>query len=262
MARPKSPFDSFNQSAKQVSPRARDPHRELWDKWNESNRHPDHLEPLLDALEPTIQSHAKRKLKGLGGSIPYSALEQQLRIAAKKGLESYKPESGTKVRTWVISNFQRITDDVSKWRNFAQIPKPRVELYQRFMNAKNEFMNQHGHEPTLADMRQLLPDVPERDLKPMMKEIRRELFIGGHPDPDSADDGSLGHAPSQVRSIISLMPALLTPEEQRVFDHLFPTMGTPQTVAQIARKVGLNQNQVYRIRSSIYKKVKPHLSGV
>ena len=262
MARPKSPFDNFNQNARRTTPRGHDPHRELWETWNENNRHPDHLEPLLDALEPTIQGHAKRKLKGLGGSIPYSALEQQLRIAAKKGLESYKPESGTKVKTWVISNFQRITDDVAKWRNFAQIPKPRVELYQRFMNAKNEFVSQHGHEPTAADLRQKLPDVPEKDLKNLLREVRREHFIGGNPDPDARDDSSLGHAPSQVRSIISLMPALLTPDEQRVFDHLFPSMGEPQTVAQIARKVGLNQNQVYRIRSSIYKKVKPHLGGI
>lgn len=261
MTRQKSPFDKFNQQARAATPRGHDPHRALWENWANNGKQPEHLEPLLDAMEPTIQSHAKRKLKGLGGSIPYSALEQQLRIAAKKGLESYKPDSGAKVRTWVITNFQRVTDDISKWRNFAQIPKPRVEMYQRFMNAKNEFVSHHGHEPTLADMKKALPDIPEKDLRPMMKEIRRELFIGGNPDPE-ADDGSLGHAPSQIRSIISLMPALLTPEEQKVFDHLYPAIGAPQSVAQIARRTGLSQNQVYRVRSAIYRKVKPHLGGV
>jgi len=257
----KSPFGDFNTAARSAAPGGHDPHRELWQTWHSSGKKPEHLEPLMDALEPTIQSFAKRKLKGLGGNIPYSALEQQLRIAAKKGLESYNPSKGTKVRTHIITNFQRTTDFVAGNRNFAHIPKPRVELYQKFMNAKHEFMDQHGHEPTLQDMKTLLPDVAEKDLKPMMTEIRRELFIGGHPDPD-ADDGSLGHAPSQVRSIISLMPALLTPEEQKVFDHLYPQMGDPSTVAQIARKTGMNQNQVYRVRSAIYKKVQPHLKGL
>ncbi len=258
----KSTFDTFNQSArKAAAPGGHDPHRELWQKWVDSGKKKEHLEPLLDALEPTIQTHAKRKLKGLGGSIPYSALEQQLRIAAKKGLESYDPTKGTKVRTHVITNFQRTTDFVAGNRNFAHIPKPRVELYQRFQNARNEYMQEHGHEPTLEEMKRLLPDVPEKNLNPMMREIRRELYIGGHPDPE-ADDGSIGHAPSQVRSIISLMPALLTPEEQKVFDQLYPSMGEPLTVAQIAKKTGLNQNQVYRLRSAIYKKVKPHLSGL
>lgn len=258
----KSPFGRFNQEArKAAAPGGHDPHRELWQTWSDSGKKPKHLEPLLDALEPTIQSFAKRKLKGLGGSIPYSALEQQLRIAAKKGLDSYDPTKGTKVRTHVITNFQRTTDFVAGNRNFAHIPKPRVEMYQQFQNAKNEFMEEHGHDPTLNDMKRLLPDIPEKELKPLMKEIRRELFIGGHPDPE-ADDGSIGHAPSQVRSIISLMPALLTSDEQKVFDHLFPAMGNPLTIAQIARKSSMNQNQVYRIRSAIYKKVKPHLSDL
>lgn len=259
----KSKFDSFNQTARAAAaPGGHDPHRQLWQTWVDSGKKPEHLEPLLDALEPTIQSTAKRKLKGLGGSIPYSALEQQLRVAAKKGLESYDPSRGTKVRTHIITNFQRTTDFIAGNRNFAHIPKPRVELYQKFMNAKHEFMSDHGHEPTLQDMKALLPDVPERDLKPMMTEIRRELFIGGNPDPDASDDGSLGHAPSQVRSIISLMPALLNDEEKKVFNHLYPTVGDPSTVAQIAKKTGMNQNQVYRLRSAIYKKVKPHLSGL
>lgn len=257
----KNTFEQFNQNARRATGGANDPHRELWQTWADSGKKQEHLEPLLDALEPTIQSYAKRKMKGLGGSIPYSALEQQLRIAAKKGLESYKPEGGTKVRTWVIGNFQRTSDFVSGNRNFAHIPKPRVELYQKFQNAKNEFQSEHGHEPTLEDMKRLLPDVDPKELKPLMSEIRRELYIGGHPDPE-ADDGSIGHAPSQVRSIISLMPALLTSEEQRVFDQLFPSIGEPPTIAQIARKTGLNQNQVYRLRSSIYRKVKPHLGGV
>lgn len=257
----KDTFGSFNSVARTAAPGGHDPHLDLWKTWHGSGKKPEHLEPLMDALEPTIQNAAKRKLKGLGGSIPYSALEQQLRIAAKKGLESYDPTRGTKVRTHIITNFQRTTDFVAGNRNFAHIPKPRVEMYQKFTNAKNIFMEEHGHEPTLHDMKALLPDIKEKDLKPMMNEIRRELYIGGHPDPE-ADDGSLGHAPSQVRSIISLMPALLSPEEQKVFDHLYPQLGEPSSVAQIARKTGMNQNQVYRVRSAIYKKVRPHLRNL
>jgi DNA-directed RNA polymerase specialized sigma subunit len=262
MTTKRSPFDKFNRDARPITGGgSNDPHRALWKTWHDSGKKPEHLEPLLDALEPTIQSFAKRKLNGLGGSIPYSALEQQLRIAAKKGLESYDPTRGTKVRTHIITNFQRITDFVGGNRNFAYVPKPRVEKFQRFMNARHEFMEQHGHEPMFNDMKKLLPDIPANDLRPMMSEFRTEHFIGGNPNPD-AEDGSLGHAPSQVRSIISLMPALLTSEEQKVFDQLFPTVGDPPSIAQIAKKTGMNQNQVYRLRGAIYKKVKPHLGGV
>lgn len=255
----KSKFDTFNSEARQQAP---DPHYKLWKAWSDSGKSAETLEPLMDAMEPFIQSAAKRALKGLGGSIPYSALEQQYRIAAKRGLESYDPERGTKVRTHVTTNFQRTSDFVDPSRNFAHIPKPRVNAYQKFMNAKNEFMREHGHEPTLEDMKRLLPGMPENTLAPMMNEIRRELYIGGNPDPNASDDGSLGHAPSQVRSVLSLMPSMLSAEEKKVFDHLFPSLGEPLTVGQIAKKTGLSQNQVYRLRSSIYEKAKPHLGGI
>lgn len=257
----RSPFDKFNQEARQgAAGSASDPHRELWETWKRTKK-PQHLETLMDALEPTIQASARRSFKGLGGSIPYSAVEQQFRIAAKKGLESYDPAKGTKVKTHVITNFMRTSDFIRSNRNFAYVPTPRVDKYQRFQNAKNEFVEQHGHEPTLEDMKLLLPDMKENDLRPMMSEFRRELFIGGSPNPD-AEDASLGHAPSQVRSIISLMPALLTADEKKVFEHLFPSVGEAPNIAQIAKKTGMSQNQVYRVRSAIYQKVKPHLGGV
>lgn len=260
MSAKKNPFDIFNQNAKKARGNA-DPHLELWKKWDAGGRQEEHLEPLMDALEPSIQQHAKKVHKGLGGSIPYAAVEAKTRVTAKQGLDSYSPDKGTKVRTWVIGNFARMTDFVAKNRNFANIPKPRFEKFQRFQNAKNEFLTTHGHEPTLEDMKVLLPDIPEAQLKPMMTEFRRDLYIGGHPDED-ADDGSLGNSPSQLRTILSLTPALLTAEEKKVFDHLYPVGGGSNTIAQISRKTGLSQNQIYRLRASIYKKVKPHLGNV
>lgn len=256
----KNPFDVFNKQTREASKKV-DPHLDLWKTWNENGRKEEHLEPLLDAMEPSIKRHAQSVYKGLGGSTPYGAVEAQARIAAKSGLDSYKPDQGAKVRTWVISNFPRMTDFVAKTRNFANIPKPRMDLVGRFQNAKNEFMTTHGHEPTLKDMVDALPEIPEHTLKPLMTEIRRELYIGGNPNPD-ADDGSMGHAPSQLRTIISLMPALLTGEEKKVLDALFPANGTTKTITQIAREAKMTENNVYRLRASIYEKVKPHLGNV
>lgn len=254
----RSLFDRFNQSAR----KANDPHLELWKKWDDGGRKEPHLEPLMDALEPTVQQYAKKMHKGIGGSIPYSAVEAQVRIATKKGLDSYDPDKGTKVRTWVIGGLKQTSTFLAKNRNFAGVPKPRFQQFQRFQNAKNEFIATHGHEPTFEDMKVMLPDIPESSLRPMMTEFRREIFIGGNPDPEAADDSSLGHPPSQIRTIISLMPALLTPEEKKVFDHLYPTTGSPASIAQISKKTGLSQNQIYRIRAAIYKKAKPHLGNI
>ncbi len=258
-------FDSFAALARPFvskDEKKEDPHLPLWQKWHDSGRKPEHLEPLLDAFESDIQRKAQQLSKGTGGTVPLSFLEGELRIAAKKGLESFKPEGGTKVRNWIIyNNFQRASTALAKARNFAYVPKNRVELYQRFQNAKNEFLTEHSREPSFEEMKILLPDLPEHTIKPLMTEFRRELFIGGHPDPDVDDSPS--HGPSQVRSIISLMPAILTTDEKKVFDHLYPSGDAqPPSIAQIAKKTGLTQNQVYRVRAEIYNKVKPHLKGL
>lgn len=260
----KSPFDSFNTQVRGVN-RGADPHLPLWKAWNDNDRSEEHLEPLMDAMEPTIKSHAKKTHSGLGGSIPYAALEAKYRSSAKKSLDNFKPEGGTKVRNWVLTGFRRTTDFVDQNRNFAAVPGSRVGMYQRYQNAKNEFLTTHGHEPSFEDMKVLMPDVPEHHLRPLMQEFRRELYIGGSPDPESNDDSSLGHSPSEVRTILSLMPALLTPDEHKVFKELKligPAEPKKVDVESVAKKTGFTVNQVYRLRASIYEKAKPHLRDV
>lgn len=260
----KSIFDSFNQTAKSTR-KAGDPHLELWKTWNESKQ-PEHLEPLMDAMEPAIQQYAKRTHAGLGGRIPYAAVEAKYRSSAKQSLDNFSPQGGTKVRNWVIGGFRRTRQFTDDYRNFSSVPRERLAHYQSFQNAKNEFLAQHGHEPTFEDMKVLLPEIPANKLKPMMSEFRRELFIGKSDDPDRDDDSSLGHSPGQIQSILSLAPAILSPDENRVLKELTSRDALagkkPVVIAEIAKKTGLTENQVYRHRASIFKKVEPYIKKV
>ena len=260
----RSLFDSFNQNAKSVR-KAGDPHLDLWHTWSAS-KEPEHLEPLMDALEPTIQQHAKRTHSGLGGRIPYAAVEAKYRSSAKQSLDNFNPAGGTKVKNWVIGGFRRTSQFVSDYRNFAAVPKDRLAHYQSFQNAKNEFLTEHGREPTLAEMKILLPEVPATKLKPMMSEFRRELFIGKSDDPDKDDDSSLGHTPGQIQSILSLAPAILTADENRVLKELTDRNALnarkPVAISEVARKTGLTENQVYRHRAAIFKKVGPYIQKI
>jgi len=235
-----------------------DPHEELWRKWHSGGRQAKDLEPLLDEFEGLIQKQARARVAGTGGAITYGAMEMQLRRAVKKSIESFDPSGGAKLSTWVRTGLLRVTDQVAEWRNFARIPKNRMDLYQRFQNAKNELHHELGREPMAHEISQRLPDVKQTDIQRLMNEVRTEHIIGGSPDPES-DDGSLGHAPSQIRGILSLAPSLLTPEERKVFDNLFPQHGTAPTMAEIAKRTGMTSSRVYQVRASIFKKLKPHL---
>jgi DNA-directed RNA polymerase specialized sigma subunit len=254
-------INDFNRNAQSaIGPRARsnDPHAELWQKWHDGGRKDSDLEDVLDVFEPLIQKQARMRAKGAGGSIPYGAMESQLRIAAKKSIESYNPAGGTKLSTWVTTGLQRITDFVASNRNFSRIPKNRVDLFQRFQNAKNELHGELGREPSVHEISQRLPGVKPNDIARLTTEVRTEHYIGGNPDPE-ADDGSLGHTPSQMRGIISLMPALLTAEERQVFDHLFPSTGQMTPMNDVAKRTGMSKSRVYQVRAAIFKKAKPYL---
>lgn len=256
----KSEVDEFNKAASAaVSKLPKE--QKLWEDWHQGGRTPEKLDALMHSLEPLVQQHATKQTRGFGGSIPHSAMEAQLRLAALKGIQSYDPDKGTKLKTHVITNFMRTTGFVAANRNFSRIPKNRLEKFQSFHNAKNELYDELGREPTVEELQGSLGWKNVNEVKRLNKEIRRELYIGGNPDPE-ADDGSHGHSPSQIRSILSLAPSMLTPEERRVFDELYPSVGEPASMAQIAKKTGLNQGQIYRIRTAIYNKVKPHLSSV
>jgi DNA-directed RNA polymerase specialized sigma subunit len=253
--------NEFNKAAAQVlgsRPKSADPHEALWRKWHDGGRRDSDLAELLDVFEPLVQRQAKARTRGAGGSIPYSAMESQLRIAAKKSIESFNPAGGTKLSTWVTTGLQRVTDFVAANRNFARIPKNRVDMYQKFQNARNALQDDLGREPTVQELSQQLPGVKPKDIQRLTSEIRTEHYIGGNPDPE-ADDGSIGHAPSQMRSILSLMPALLTPDEKRVFEELFPPTGGTASMADVARKTGLNKSRIYQLRAAIFKKTKPYL---
>lgn len=254
-------INDFNQTAHQAlgsRPKSADPHEELWKKWHDGGRKEQDLVPLLDAFEPLIQRTAKNRTAGVGGGIPYGAMEPQLRIAAKKSIERFSPGGGAKLSTWVTTGLQRVTDFVASNRNFSRIPKNRVDLYQGFQNAKNELTEELGRAPHEHEIAERLPGVKKTDIGRLMTEVRRELLIGGNPDPE-ADDGSLGHAPSQVRSALSLMPSILSPEEKRVFDQLYPPSGHAASMQEIAQRTGMNKSRIYQIRAAIFKKVKPYL---
>src|SRR3954468_4864962 len=64
----------------------RGPELKLWEQWKQQGKKPEHLEPLLKSLQPVIRSQANQRLKGLGGSIPRAAIENELRNSVIKSL--------------------------------------------------------------------------------------------------------------------------------------------------------------------------------
>lgn len=225
---------------------------ELWKTWNDGGRKATHLEPLLKSIDPIITNETRKRFQGLGGSIPQAALKNQLRNHAVSALESYNPSRGTQLTTHIMNNFKRVTDFVAANRNPKYMPRTDVERYGTFHNARVEFSEEHGRDPTPEEMQGLLPNWSVKTIKKFQKGFGSEAYteVSGTLEHDV---GSTGPTP---RAAFMLMRSTLTPDEEQFADMHYPAPGEPQkSVSAIAKALKLPAHRVYRIKANVEKKL-------
>lgn len=233
---------------------------ELWHAWNTGGRKQEHLEPLLASLQPMIKRETKRRLAGLGGAIPASALETSLQLAAVKSLESYDPTKvgptgkPAQLPTHIHNSFQRVTDFIGKNRNARYLPRGRLDKSGELLAAKEEFAQEHGREPTFAELQAKMPTWKKKDLSALRRALAPEVHthIGGGLSEDNSADID------KYRAAVLLVYGQLSPAEKQFADLHYPQAGeTPMNVKQIATKLGIPQHQVYRLRTKVDKQIAP-----
>ncbi len=239
---------------------------ELWKKWNEAGRKPEHLEPLMQSIQPLIRREATKRLSGLAGTIPRASLEPMLQDYAVRAFESYKPgivgKTGRPVQltTHVVNSFQRISDLVSKGRNARYLPRNKLEKANEVMTAQQEFEQTHGRKPTFAELKAALPawnakrgDRTEKKLRQLTNALAPEVYSGVS---EFSDDISADV--DKYRSAVLLVYGQLNPQEQQFADLHYPAAGeTPQNIKQIAKQMGIPEHKVYRLRARVDNRIAP-----
>jgi DNA-directed RNA polymerase sigma subunit (sigma70/sigma32) len=226
----------------------------LWHDWHEQGRKPTDLVPLMQSMESIVQ----KKLGDKPPEIPRAAYDQNVRLAMIKGIKSFDPSRGVLLTTHVHNNLPRVTEFVAQTRNFSRIPKERFDKYQEFINAQNELSEELGTPPSVAQLQERLQWPKTQNVARLKREIKADLY-GEETMEEAGTTLSEGTTPSRVRSLTGVAPALLNKEEHRVFQHLFPQTGTSSTISGIAKTLGIRPDRVYRVRSRIMGKLKPHL---
>lgn len=237
---------------------------ELWKRWDENGRKPEHLEPLLNSIQPMIQRETTKRLNGLGGSIPRAALEGALQIAAVRAIENYDPNYVGKtgrpaqLSTHVHNGFMAVTTFIAKHRNQKRMPKDKVERYAPLNNAKAAFENEFGRTPTTDELHALLPGWRRKDIE--------ELEHGFAPEAFSGMGVELEHDPGSPSSYhwgaVQLVRSKLNDDEKRFADMHYPPVGKRQmSVEQIARAMNIPAHKAYRIRSKVDKLIAPFVKG-
>lgn len=228
---------------------------QLYEKWEANGRRPEDLTPLLQSLDPMIEREAKRRMKGLGGSMPMSSVKGELQRGTVRALETFDPTKGTQLHTHITGNFMRVTDFVAANRNPKYMPRRDVEKYQAFNNAKAGFKQEFGRDPTITELKQLLPAWSAPTLKKLDTGFGQEAFTNMGSGTLEHDTGA---QPDQLRSAFLLMKSTMQGDEQRFADMHYPAAGKRQmSVKQIASVMGIPEHKVYRIKERVEKKLAP-----
>lgn len=238
----------------------RDKEVALWHHWNTNGRQPEHLEPLLASIHPMIRSEATKRLSGLGGSIPRTALENALRTSAVKSIEKYDPSKvgptgkPAQLSTFIKGNFQSVTDFIAANRNARYTPRAKLDTAGEFLAARDEFTQQHGRPPTLAEMKSALPTWKPKRVQEVHRALAPEVFTNmgtGITDDENSDI-------DKYRSAVILVYGQLSDQERQFADLHYPAAGeTPLTIKQIAKKLGIPEQKVYRLRNKVDNHLAP-----
>lgn len=117
-----------------------------YERWK-LHKDKDTLYELTKSLRPTIDS-VVASLGGTGN--PH--ISAKARVIAAKAIQSYDPEAGTSLPTWVSQQLRQLTRDIRKSNNTVHVPDGvQLDAYNLY-RAEQEFIDEHGREPTVDEL--------------------------------------------------------------------------------------------------------------
>lgn len=219
---------------------------ELWKKWDSGGKKPDDLRPLLNNFRGMIRSHSNKYTGNV--ELPPAAIQAEFTDQFVNALNTYNPNKGAALGTWVNTNLQKGKRYITKYQNPARIGEQRVYKIGQYQGAIAQLDSQFGREPTHFEVAEHLGWAP-KEVERMGTEIRKSYVASaGEMDPSTI-------MPSKEKEALDLVRYDLSPHEFAVYEYTLGIGGKPQLKPkQIALKLGFSPSKVTRLRQSVYDK--------
>lgn len=224
---------------------------DMWRSWKESGEDPEKLQPLLQSLNPVIQSNV---LRHRAPRIHKPVIEAEARTLTLKALRRYNPSRGTMISTHVHNNLKGLNRFVKKHQNFTRIVETQANKIGDYQRAKESLSEELGREPTSLELSTKLK-MSVKKVERLEKEIRKDSFAQLSSDTAIESNPFEQELPVH-REVIEMLPYELTIDEQKVFNYLFGRGGKRKDTktGSIARKLGWSDSKVSQLKNSISKK--------
>lgn len=216
---------------------------------------PDTLSAVVDSLAPTISS----VVASMGGSGD-PRITARARVIAAKAVQTYDPEHGASLPTWVTQQERQLSRDIRKSRSVLTIPDGVKRDAYAIYRAEAQFEDEHGKEPTLEE----LADVSKISVK-RIQDVRRKMMHEGQETASDTDTQyQIAGAPMDFsQEAMDYVYPELDRKDKLVLEYMTGYNGhRPKDNKWIMQKLGLNDVQMSRRRMRIITKLREAIEGL
>jgi DNA-directed RNA polymerase specialized sigma subunit len=235
---------------------------EMWKAYRDSGWKPQLLNPLIKSFQPLLNQRINRYKNRV--EVPTATIEHEHKVHFVNGLKSYDPGKGVQLNTWVTIALKKAGRRIEANKNFAYISENVSKNIGAYKDFKSELAERLGHEPddrtvhdvAVKEQHPKLGILSLKDIKRLNQEQRKGLIQTGQ-ETDLLRPTLVDPREFEVAHLI--IPQL-TPHERLVHEYTLGLNGKPQLKpGAIAKKLKMDNSKVAKLRSAIFKKMKPYL---
>ena len=223
--------------------RARD--LQLWSDWKQNGEKADDLRPLLSNFRGMIRG--KANFWASRADMPEAAVHAEFNRQFVNALQSYNPEKGANLGTWVTNRLKKAQRWVTEHQDPTRTQETRYYQMGKWDNSFATLSDQFNRDPTTREMAEHL-GWSEPEAGRMEREKRKSLYSSRF---DGWDPTQI--MPSAASEQLKFARyELHDPTELAVYDYTIGAYGKEQLKPnQIAQKLKISPSKVTRIRQKI-----------
>lgn len=230
-----------------VNAKFKDADIEAWETYKRSPT-PMNRTNLLKRFDGLIQGQVNK----WAGPVSRDVLLAEAKLLAVKAFDSYNPNSGAALSTYITNQLLPLSRTVYTYQNAARMPENITQKVRTFNTANDNLKLTLGREPTTDELHNELGwmaseitrvrDYNHRDLVESGKNVSGDFYAKNRDDEDDLILGSIYFE--------------LTPDEKRLFEHTTGYNGAKKlSNPDLCKKLGLSQPQLSYRKDQLRKRI-------
>ena len=219
----------------------------MWQTWKDNNESPEHMEPLLNSLQPLLRRHTNR----YAGKVPVhtDAIHAEVTNRSIVALRRYDP-TRSQINTHLTNELKAVHRYVVNRQNLSRITEDRANKVGQYQRSTAILYEELGRQPSSQEVADHMK-VSLITVTRLEQEVRKDLLASG-----AEADPFLDESPRD-REILRLIPHELNRDEMLVFECLTGYGGKQKitSTGKIALKLGWSASKVSQVKLSIANKI-------